>query len=707
MKARRHGSAEAGKPLKLPHVIASSLYFFLAFLAFLLVPLFPLLSPLYASDEPFTSPANWGGTGLMEIPTARVMRPDSYRLGFSQIDPYRYYYGTVSPIKGLELNLRITEVMDVPAFDPPTGNFRDKAFDLKYQFIAEGKYAPALSIGFMDPHGTRIYPSQYLAASKQIYPFDFTIGYGNGRLGRSVLSEQGEGIQIEMFEDPGSWLSDSQLFGGVQFAPSEKIALMVEYSPVKYHEQTRDPAQGKFFSEPVSSKFNIGIRFKPTKWSELALSYQRGEEIGFHISTSFDIGNPLLPIYNLMYAEGPGVGGGTYIDRLTDLLYRAGFSNLTIRAEKDELYIEAQNEKYFYSPGAIRMILHVADSLSPDYIKRYSVLLSENGIPQLSFVASREDFNDFLEERLSDSEFLSLSEIRTDLAVSGATGKHRKAFRYGIKPQLETFLNDRSGFFKYRLGLTGWVNYYPWKGATVASALGSYPLNNISTAAEPLSLPVRSDIALYKKEKIALNRLLFDQIFKVKNEFYGKFSAGLLEVEYAGIDGEIAKPVMDGRILLGISGSLTKKRKPDVPFALKSDDVKDVYATAFFNTRINIPEREIAVDIKAGRFLAGDPGLRFTVSRFINGVILSAWYTITDTSDFTDDFNSGYSDKGITITIPLRLFSGSETRTVYYYTLTPWTRDTGQDIEHFGSLFDFIGRNSKIFIDKDRDMFYR
>ncbi len=55
-----------------------------------------------AGDEPFASPTNWGGTGLMETPTARVLREGRYRFGVSQVDPYRYYYGAISPLKGLE-----------------------------------------------------------------------------------------------------------------------------------------------------------------------------------------------------------------------------------------------------------------------------------------------------------------------------------------------------------------------------------------------------------------------------------------------------------------------------------------------------------------------------------------------------------------------------------------------------------------------------
>ncbi len=140
--------------------------------------LFLPLSLSFASDDPFTGPANWGGTGLMEIPTARVMKESGFRLGASQIQPYRYYYGVLAPVKGLEIGGKITEIMGVPGFNPgdPYGDYKDKSIDLKYQFLPEGKYMPALALGIFDPQGTALYRSQFIVASKQIYPFDFTLG---------------------------------------------------------------------------------------------------------------------------------------------------------------------------------------------------------------------------------------------------------------------------------------------------------------------------------------------------------------------------------------------------------------------------------------------------------------------------------------------------------------------------------------------------
>ncbi|MDP2267875.1 MAG: YjbH domain-containing protein, partial [Deltaproteobacteria bacterium] len=190
-------------------------------LFFLCLLLGALIGTAVAGDEPFDGLANWGGTGIMEIPTARVMRAGRYRFGASQIDPYRTYYFAVTPLEGLEIGGRVTEVIGVPALLSGYGNTKDKAIDVKYRFLTEGKWLPAVAVGIMDPHGTRIYPAQYLVASKQLYPFDFTVGFGNGRYGKQPLPGQGEGIAVEIFTDNASWRQDGQFFWGVQFALSE------------------------------------------------------------------------------------------------------------------------------------------------------------------------------------------------------------------------------------------------------------------------------------------------------------------------------------------------------------------------------------------------------------------------------------------------------------------------------------------------------
>jgi len=649
----------------------------------------------------------------MEIPTARVIKENSYRIGASQIDPYRYYYLSFSPFKGIEINGKVTEILGVKVISGDTrwkdyGNTKDKSLDFKFQFVKEDKWSPAIALSIMDPHGTRKYASQSLVASKQLYPFDFTVGFGNGRFGRTQLPASGEGFRMELFSDPKGWFRDAQFFWGIQLAFSEKYAFMMEYNPIKYTRQTSDPARTKYFIDSPPSPFNVGFRWKPFKWTEIDLSYQRGNQIGVNVSMAFDIGQPLIPIYDPPYKEKKNDAANPLVKRLTDALYKSGFSNIGILDDAGDLWIKVENDKYYYHTRAIGIIAGLVAQIVPSYYQNVHIVLTENDIPLFEFSTTRYDIAEWYAEKLTPGEFFFLSRIDTSIRKTpDMMLRNQNRFGYMIKPSFQTFLNDPSGFFKYRLGAEGFLSYYPWKGMSFIAGAEGYVLNNISTVNEPLQDEIRTDLPLYRKKNLVLSRLMFNQMGKMGNEVYGRLSGGLLEAQYAGFDGELAKPIEGGRLVVGVSGSVVKKRDPDEIFGLKDGLHGKTYHTWFFNTRLNIPEIDVAVDVKAGRFLGGDKGAKFTVSKFIKGVVIYGWYSATATSVFRDNLNRGYHDKGIGVMIPIRIFNGSDSRTVYNYSISPWTRDVAQDIDHQSTIFDFLGRAMKIFIDRDKNLIYK
>lgn len=674
----------AGRPA-LPLRLAAPLLCLLACL--LLLP-----SPSPAGDEPFTFPSNIGLTGLWEVPTARVLPENRYRIGASMIEPYRHYYGSVGIFRRLEISGRVTEVIDVPG---PSGDFKDKAVDLKLQILRENKYFPAVAIAVLDPHGTRVYSSQAIVASKQIYPFDFTLGLGNGRLGGNPLQSEGEEFGLELFTRPGDWWNDSRLFGGIQFAPSEKFALAAEYSPISYHAQVTDPARERYFQEPVRSRINFGARWKPFRWAEFDASFQRGNRLGVSLSVAFDIGKPLLPVYDPPYREPRDMRERPVEDRVTEGLRRVGFSDIAVAFDGPVLRIEAQNDRYFFPQRAVEVILETLARMEPPRFDPVRIVLKEGGVPLIQVAAAGREASGLTPEEFPAARVGELWTLTPQAPDAPAhRGRHRRPFAWEIKPSFESFFNDPAGFYKYRLGVSGWARVEPWKGGALVAGVEGYPWNTMSSAAVPLSIQVRSDIADYKREDVALGRLLVEQIVRAPaRSLYGRVSAGLLEVMYAGLDAEAAAPLFGGRILAGASGSFVRKREPDEPFHLKDDGE---FHTLFLNARLNVPEHYVWLDVKGGRFLAGDKGARFTLTKDVAGVLLSAWYGITDTSRFTDPFNSGYRDKGIAVEIPIRLFLGRDSRTAYRFALSPWTRDVAQDIDHYRTLFDWIGRNTPV-----------
>ena len=664
-----------------------------------------------AAGEPFAGPNNFGVTGLFETPTARMMPENRYRLGATQVHPYRYYFGTVGLFDRLEVNGRITEILGVKAFKnlPGSGygNDKDKAVDAKLLLFKEGTFLPAIAVAISDPQGTRLYASQAIVASKRILPLDVdvSLGVGNGRLGKRPLHSQGEGFKIELFTDPRKWAREALPFGGIQYAATPWLTLLAEYSPIRYERQTTDPAQKKYFQTAVPSPFNVGARVKPLKWLEIDASWQRGNEIGVTASLAFDIGRPMVPIRDEPYLEPVEASRAPLQDRIAFALADVGFSDIAVSTDDFTFRVDAQNDRYFFAPRAVEVLLATIAPFVPPNVEYVRVQLKENGIPVAEAAVSASALSG------AGGGFLLTDRIRAAAGFRSANfdapirpTTHRRRFDYSLKPSFEAFLNDPSGYFKYRAGLSGALSAYPWRGGTALLGVEGYPVNNISTSNLPLSIPIRSDLPKYMKEKLSLSRLLFDQIFATRESAYFRAEAGMLETMFGGLDAEAALPLWNGRILAGASGSFVRKRAPDDPFRFLD---RGNYHTALLQGRLNVPEIDAAIDVKGGRFLAGDRGVRVAVSKFIRGVTLTAWYSATNTDVFTDPFNRGYHDKGISVEIPIRLFTGHDSKTAYRFSLSPWTRDVAQDIDRYLPLFDRIGRNAGVLLDKDQESTYR
>jgi hypothetical protein len=423
------------------------------------------------------------------------------------------------------------------------------------------------------------------------------------------------------------------------------------------------------------------------------------------VSFSFDIGKPLLPIQNPPYREPDTLRRDPLAERISAALLSTGFSDIGVDGDDFSLRIDAENNLYFFTPNAVEALLDAIAPMVPGKYDYVRVRIKENGIPMAEFVTTTAALEDLREGRIPRSRFFGISAFRTEgigEPIRRTSGRRWYDFRIG--PAFEGFVNDPSHYFSFRLGAVASLSLFPWKGGTLVLGGETYPFDTVDTTVEPLSIPVRSDSALYKKRGASLSRLLFEQVVKTDTQLYGRAAAGLLETMYAGADVEAAVPLFRGRLIADAGGSLVRKRSPDNPFELSGSTW---YKTAFIGGRLNIPEADIWFDVKAGRFLAGDYGARFSVSKFIRGVTLTAWYSATDTSKFSDEFNRGYHDKGISATIPIRLFLGRDSRTAYRFSLSPWTRDAGQDINHFNALPDFIGRNTDILLDKDARELYK
>ena len=102
-----------------------------------------------------------------------------------------------------------------------------------------------------------------------------------------------------------------------------------------------------------------------------------------------------------------------------------------------------------------------------------------------------------------------------------------------------------------------------------------------------------------------------------------------------------------------------------------SESYSTVIGTVYYDL-----QRDWSVKLDAGKYLAGDFGTTFSLSRtFNNGWEIGAFATLTDV-DFST-FGEGSFDKGITLKVPLSWFTGKKSQSHRKTLIRPITGDGG------------------------------
>ena len=207
-------------------------------------------------------------------------------------------------------------------------------------------------------------------------------------------------------------------------------------------------------------------------------------------------------------------------------LLATGFRDIGVGGDGFTLRVDAENDRYFFAPRAVEVLLATIAPFVPPNVEYVRVQLKQNGIPAAEAAVSAsalsgEGGGSFPYDRIRAA--VGFRSANFDAPLRPTT--HRRRFDYSLKPSFEAFLNDPSGYFKYRAGLAGTLSTFPWSGGTALLEVDAYPLNNISTSNPPLSIPIRSDIADYMEQDVSLGRLLFAQTFATREPAYLRLEA--------------------------------------------------------------------------------------------------------------------------------------------------------------------------------------
>lgn len=686
-----------------PSILLSSL------LAFFLLFMTPV-NAYSAEVAGNTLPSYTGGTGLLDMPTARIMPDWHVRAHYSWTDPY-YTFGVTSTfLPWLEVNARMVGIEGLPALSENYGDYKDKVLDFKIWLYEEDEYWPDVAVGFNDIHGTALFASRYLAVSKLVGPVDVTLGVGQGILaGESTEGTVGSPGDASIdagfdFLTSGPTENKTRLFGGAELRLTENLSLLAEYSSLDYEVLKGSP-------EPADSPVNFGIKYRLAQNSLLSASYMRGKDFGWSIAADFPLNAegilPWTPQPFWVPGEDLKEKARQATNEELSLIIQAEvvaekFSNVRTSVSAASLWVEIENPTYLSNTKALGRALRVVCSLAPPRIHWVHISLKSNDIILLTIRLGRQDFEAFIDERMDGAALLEFADItnegvelrqeflRTQPGASPLTdiGGSKKHF-FGIKQSWQTLFNDPSGFLRHKFSLVWKAGYLPWAGGLIRAQVRTPLYNDIASSggAKERDDAVRTDFMNYLSDSsVRLEKLAFDQVFDLPQQFLARAEIGLFESAYAGVGGEVFRFFQDGRLGAGFEGEIVKKRDIDNDFKLLEDSL--TYNTCFLNMYYKLlPELGLDVGLKLGRFLAGDWGGRFDISRTYKHFTLGLWYTVTDTSIFESLNNIGYHDKGVWIAIPFSVFTNKDSRGKLFYGLRPWTRDPGQTVSQINSLY--------------------
>ncbi|WP_010628678.1 YjbH domain-containing protein [Halomonas sp. KM-1] len=655
-----------------------------------------------------TGQGDFGGVGIMQTPTARMAPLGGFAFSMSRTAPYRRYNLFFQPTEWLEAGFRYVEVEN-RRYLAARGdrNNLDKGVDVKLRLREEDRYWPQIAVGARDIGGTGLFAGEYLVASKRWHDFDFTLGIGWGYLGnqedftnplsrlddrferRSGFTSGGDGGSVNL----GSLFSGrSALFGGIEYqTPWRPLVLQLE---VEGNDYQREPQRNH---QEQDTRVNLGARLQLSDNVELKAGWQRGNTamLGISVSTNLagvsQLKRDPLPAE---IGEPPAANTGDWSGLSSELDANAGIGVYRIYQSDNSVVIEGEPTRYpslaesEYRAGRL-LHNHLGDDVDTLRFRWH-----ERGMP--------------LRESVHDRHALAAAAVSSAETVAYRHGLYAHAghappqgellhettsqgFSYSLAPQLEQNFGGPDGYLyrlsanfdsEYRLGRNDWL-----------SATLTYTLDDNLDRYHyigPSDLPrVRTHIGDYLAETdIGISNLQYTRTAQLGNDWYAMGYGGLLETMFAGAGGELLYRPFNSDVALGLDVNWVKQREFDQRFGMRDYSTWTGHLTGYWQTDFE----DVLAKVSVGRYLAGDLGVTFDVSReFESGIRLGSWATFTDAGS---DFGEGSFDKGIYLSMPLDAFFVRSTRQRAQVAWRPLTRDGGAQLARRQTLFDLTEERS-------------
>ncbi len=660
----------------------------------------------------------YGTPGLIDIPTAQAATDAELAATISSFGGSTRTTLTFQITPRLSGSFRYSRIED---WVISTGEDTfDRSFDLRYRLIDEGRLRPAISIGLQDMIGTGIYSSEYIVATKQVTPtFGLTGGIGWGRLGsyegfRNPLRFLGNDFEERdvgttgrggQFESAKWFRGDAAFFGGVHWAPTDRLGLKLEYSSDSYASELT-PGRNLFERK---TPINVGLSYALTDNVNLQGYYLYGSELGASVTFTLNPKEPLIyggagqrptPVVprelgtRLDFGWTQQTDATTILrDNVRRLLDAEGMALEAIAIKSSSVTVLIRNNSYLAGSEAIGRTARILTRTMPASVENFHIVLVEDGIRTSAITIRRTD----LEQLEFEPDNSWISYVRADISDAASVGLDatvsddlypRLQWRLGPYVSASYFDPDRP--VRAIGGIELSADYDLAPGFAFSANLrkplvGDQDGGRLTESALPR---VRTDWPLYAAEgDPAITRLTTAFQTNLAADFYGRITAGYFESMYGGVSAEVLWKPVDSRLGIGLELNYARQRNFDQLFGFQDYDIITGHVSGYYEFG-----NSFHAQLDVGRYLAGDYGATITLDReFDNGWRLGAFATFTDVS--FDDFGEGSFDKGLRVSLPLGHFVGTPSRRVYDATLRPLVRDGGARLSVQNRLYETVRRN--------------
>lgn len=655
----------------------------------------------------------FGSPGIVDMPSAEMADDATLATTFG------YFDGSSRSTLYFQILPRLSGSFRYSAIENFSGTttLYDRSFDIRYQLLTETNLRPSVVVGLQDFIGTGIYSGEYIVATKTVTPgVTVTGGLGWGRLG-SYNTVGTIGTRPDRFTGQGGlpeidrfFRGDVGAFGGVSYAPNERLNLKVEYSSDDY---TREVQRG---SVTKSSPWNFGIDYRLRNGGQVSLYHVLGGEIGAQVTL---VTNPKtsgipggtepsgLPVAPRAPGASADLGWTADATRsqaakasLTDLIKKEGMILEALQMDAKKATVRIINPRFGAPSQAFGRIARAMTRSLPASVEEFEIIPVIDGMAMSAVVFQRSDL-----ERLEHEPANEILARTTFLdgygrAPQADAGMYPK-FTWSLAPYLQFSVFDPDNPVRADTGLRLAAEFEITPNFILSGSLAKKFGGNLDQVErqDQSELPrVRTDQARYSAEgDPSVEFLQVAHYGRPAKGLYSRVTVGYLEQMYGGLSAELLWKPVTSRLALGAEVNYIRRRDFDQLFGFQSMTTTDPVSGAQYE----IPEvnghlsayyafgNGFHGQLDVGRYLAGDYGATISLDReFANGWRVGAYATFSNAS--FDDFGEGSFDKGLRFTIPVASLIGQPSRKRNDLVIQSLSRDGGARLKVNGRLYENV-----------------